>query len=71
MELMKGKFFQIRKRFALHEKVFFCTHLMRSGLGEIMLEEISFLSEHISLFRCSSHVEITEPVKLLLMNTNS
>ena len=32
-----------------------------------MLEEISFLSEHLGLFRRSRHVEISEPVKLLLM----
>ena len=50
----------------LHEKVFY-THLIRSGLGKIMLEEISFLSEHLGLFRRSRHVEISEPVKLLLM----
>ena len=51
----------------LHEKVF-CTHLMCSGLCKIMLEEIPFLSEHVGLFRRSRHVEISEPVKLLLVN---
>ena len=53
----------------LHLKVF-CTHLMRSGLGKIVLEEIAFLSEHVRLFRCGRHVEISEPVKLLLMKKN-
>ena len=40
---------------------------MRPGLCKIMLEEISFLSEHVGLFRRGRHVEISEPVKLLLM----
>ena len=51
----------------LHVKVL-CTHLMSPGLCKIMLEEISFLSEHVGLFRRGRHVEISEPVKLLLMN---
>lgn len=58
--------FKLEKDF-LSMKRFLCTHLMRSGLCEIMLEEISFLSEHLSLFRRCSHVEISEPVKLLLI----
>ena len=76
MELVKGNFFQVLvwdsyncKKMPLHLKVF-CTHLMRSGLGKIVLEEIAFLSEHVRLFRCGRHVEISEPVKLLLMKKN-
>ena len=41
---------------------------MCSGLCKIMLEEIPFLSEHVGLFRRGRHVEISEPVKLLLVN---
>ena len=74
MKLVEGNFFQVLvqgkvstgKKLPSMKRVF-CTHLMRSGLGKIMLEEISFLSEHLSLFRRCSHVEISEPVKLLLM----
>ena len=41
-----------------------------SGLGKVMLEKVPLLSEHVGLFRCNRHVEIREPVKLLLMKKN-